>query len=193
MSLPPTCRAALYVRVSVAGRQSTEPQLLKLHELARARGYEPIVFEDQRSAVKKRPGFEAMMNAARRGEVQAVLVTALDRLGRSMVGVVQTVLELERLKVPVVSLREPWLDTGGPAKDLLIAIFGWVAQEERRILIARTNDGLDRARAHGTRLGRRAKPLPVEEIRVRRGKGATWASLADDYGVSEMTLRRRLG
>src|SRR5262245_43988200 len=116
----PLPRAAIYLRVSTNdGRQTTENQLLKLRELAHARGYEPVLFEDRRSALKHRPGLEAMMNASRRGEVQAVLVAALDRLGRSMTGVVQIVLDLDRAKVPVVSLREPWLDTGGPARDLL--------------------------------------------------------------------------
>src|SRR4051812_48630444 len=115
---PPTL-AGLYVRVSKAnGSQTVDNQLLKLRDLARARGLVPVVFEDQRSAMKQRPGFEAMMNAARRGEIPGgLLVAALDRLGRSMIGVVQTVLELDRLKVPVISLREPWLDMGGPARN----------------------------------------------------------------------------
>lgn len=190
-------RAGIYVRVSKSnGTQTVDNQLLKLRELARARGLDAVVFEDQRSAVKHRPGFEAMLNAARGGEIPGgVLVAALDRMGRSMIGVVQTVLELDRLKVPVISLREPWLDMGGPARSLLISIFGWVAEEERRILIERTHDGLDRARAEGKQLGRRAVELPIAEIaeiQKQRQKGVPWSRLAAQFDVSEMTLRRRL-
>lgn len=186
-------KAALYLRVSKSdGRQTVENQALKLRQLAAARGYDPVIFEDQRSALKKRPGFDAMLAAAHRGELNAVLVAALDRLGRSMTGVVQTVLALDRLKIPVISLREPWLDTGGPARDLLIAIFGWVAQEERRILIERTHDGLDRARAQGKKLGRRRMVLPVARIRAQRASGTSWSALEAEYHVSEMTLRRHL-
>jgi putative DNA-invertase from lambdoid prophage Rac len=186
-------RAAIYLRVSTAdGRQTTANQRPKLEELARVRGYEPVVFEDNRSALKHRPGLEAMMSAARRGEVQAVLVAALDRLGRSMTGVVQIVLDLERAKVPVISLREPWLDTGGPARDLLLAIFGWVAQEERRILVARTHDGLDRARAQGKRLGRPRVLVDVPRALQLRREGASVREVAKVLGVGVGTLTRAL-
>jgi putative DNA-invertase from lambdoid prophage Rac len=186
-------RAAIYLRVSTSnGRQTTENQRLKLEELARVRGYEPVPFEDHRSAVKHRPGLEAMMNAARRGEVQVVLVAALDRLGRSMTGVVQIVLDLERAKVPVISLREPWLDTGGPARDLLLAIFGWVAQEERRILVARTHDGLDRARAQGKRLGRPRVLVDVGRAVQLRREGTSMREVAKMLGVGVGTLTRAL-
>jgi hypothetical protein len=47
---------------------------------------------------------------------------------RSMVGAIQTTLELDRIGVTVMSVREPWLDTSGPVRPLLVAIFGWVAE-----------------------------------------------------------------
>jgi putative DNA-invertase from lambdoid prophage Rac len=70
---------------------------------------------------------------------------ALDRFHRSMLGSVQDVLELDRLGVPILSVREAWLDTSGPVRSLLIAIFGWVAEQERARLIERTKAGLERA------------------------------------------------
>ncbi|RKG72684.1 recombinase family protein [Corallococcus terminator] len=63
-------------------------------------------------------------------------------------------LELDRLGVKVIFLQEGWLDTTVPVRSLLVAVFGWVAEQERHRLIERTKAGLDRARAQGKRLGR---------------------------------------
>jgi DNA invertase Pin-like site-specific DNA recombinase len=71
-----------------------------------------------------------------------------------MVGNLADVLELDRIGVTVVSVRESWLDTGGPVRSLLIAIFSWVAEQERARLIERTKAGLAAARRKGKRLGR---------------------------------------
>lgn len=79
--------------------------------------------------------------------VHAVAVWALDRLHRSMTGAITSVLELDRLGVPVHWVREGWLDLSGPVRPLLVAIFGWVAEQERTRLIERTKAGLARARA----------------------------------------------
>lgn len=54
-----------------------------------------------------------------------------------MVGSIQTVLECDHIGVHVISVREPWLDTSGPMGALLVAIFGWVAKQERTRLIER--------------------------------------------------------
>ena len=69
---------------------------------------------------------------------------SLDRLHRSMLGALQTVLDLDRIGVQVVSLREPWLDTGSPVRPLLIVIFGWVAEQERIRIGERTRAELGR-------------------------------------------------
>ena len=103
------------------------PQRRAVEELARARGYEPIVYEQSESAAKTRPVLDQLLDDVRVGKRQAVVVWALDRLHRSMAGCIDAVLELDRLGVPVLSVREPWLDTSGPVRSLLVAIFGWVA------------------------------------------------------------------
>lgn len=105
-----------------------------------------IINEEKVSAAKARPELAKMLRDAHVGCFEVLLVWALDRLGRSMVGNLQVVLELDRYGVEVVSLGEPWLDTGGPVRALLIAIFGWMAEQERTRLGERTKAGLDRAR-----------------------------------------------
>ena len=185
-------RAALYLRVSTE-RQTAENQLADVRRLVLARGYEPVLYEEVESAVKARPVLDRMLADVRTGRVQAVAVWALDRLHRSMVGAINTVLELDRLGVPVLSVREGWLDTSGPVRPLLVAIFGWVAEQERERLIERTKAGLERARREGKRLGR----PPVSPVllhaaadRVRQGEAAR--AVARDLGLSDRTLRRFL-
>ena len=58
-----------------------------------------------------------MMKAARRGAFDVLVVWAIDRFGRSMVGNLSDVLELDRIGVQVVSVREGWLDTGSRARQ----------------------------------------------------------------------------
>jgi DNA invertase Pin-like site-specific DNA recombinase len=95
-----------------------------VEQLADARGLEVVaVYEEQASAAKRRQTYETMLRDAKRGKFSVLVIWALDRFGRSMVGNLQDVLELDRIGVTVVSVRESWLDTGGPVRSLLIAIF----------------------------------------------------------------------
>jgi DNA invertase Pin-like site-specific DNA recombinase len=68
-----------------------------------------------------RPVFDRMVRDAHQGAFDVLVVWALDRFGRSMVGNLQAVLDLDRCGVQVVSVREPWLDTGSAVRPLLIA------------------------------------------------------------------------
>ena len=91
-----TKRCAIYARVST-DRQQVQNQLAEVQQLAVARGYEPVVYEEVESAAKARPVLDRMLADVRAGRVQAVAVWALDRLHRSMTGAINTVLELDRL------------------------------------------------------------------------------------------------
>jgi putative DNA-invertase from lambdoid prophage Rac len=185
-------RAAVYVRVST-DRQTSDNQVADVRQLAVARGYEPVVYEEVESAAKARPVFDRMMADLRVGRVQALAVWALDRLHRSMTGAITTVLELDRLGVPVLSVREGWLDTSGPVRPLLVAILGWVAEQERTRLIERTKAGLERARREGKRLGRpRTSPLKLAAAARLVAEGASIRNAAKAGGVSFETLRRHV-
>jgi putative DNA-invertase from lambdoid prophage Rac len=187
-----TRRAAVYLRVST-DKQTSENQVDDVKRLATARGYEAVVYEEVESAAKVRPVFDGMMNDVRAGRVQAVACVALDRLHRSMTGAINTVLECDRLGVPVLSVREPWLDTSGPVRPLLVAIFGWVAEQERTTLIARTKAGIERARRQGKALGRpKASPIMLHAARDLVATGMSIAEAARTKGVSRSTLQRFL-
>jgi DNA invertase Pin-like site-specific DNA recombinase len=186
-------KAAIYVRVSTA-EQTTDNQLLALRQLAQARGYEVVaeISETVSGAKKGRPGLDRLVQGAHEGRYQVVLVWAMDRLGRSMHSTIQTVLALDARKVLVVSLREPWLEMGGPTRDLLISIFAWVAEQERRSIIERTNAGLSRARKEGKRLGRPTKPIDLDAALKLRARGMSIRDVASKLGCGVGTLHRAL-
>ncbi len=197
MSATTTKRAAaVYLRVS-DDRLTVENQRREVEELVRARGFEPVVYEETESAAKARPVLDQILADARRGRVHAVAVWALDRLHRSMVGAIQTVLELDRLGVRALSVRETWLDTDGPVRPLLVAIFGWVAEQERTRLIERVNAGIARAREKGTKSGKaigrpRTRP-PRAEVERLRVQGLAWPAVAARLGCTVAGARRAAG
>jgi DNA invertase Pin-like site-specific DNA recombinase len=90
--------------------------------------------------------------------------------------------DLDHLGVQLISVREPWLDTTGPTRALLVAIFSWVAQQEREQRSARTKAGLARVRAHGSKSGKsigRPRRLDSETVsRVRALAAARQSSRA---------------
>jgi putative DNA-invertase from lambdoid prophage Rac len=188
----PAKQCAIYLRVST-DRQTVENQATEVSRLAVARGYEPVLYEEVESAAKARPVLDRMLADVRAGRAHALAVWALDRLSRSMTGAISTVLELDRLGVPVLSVREGWLDTSGPVRPLLVAIFGWVAEQERTRLIERTRAGLERARRQGKRLGRpRTSPVLLLAAQELVGAGMSVAEAARGKGVSRGALRRWL-
>lgn len=188
-----TKKAAIYLRTST-DRQFTDNQRPAVLRLCEARGFEVVqVFEEQLSATKVRPQWEALKAAAHRGEFQAIVIYAIDRLGRSMIGNVQEILQLDRLGVEVVSVREPWLDMGGPVRTLLIAILSWVAEEERRQIASRSALGVARARAQGKRIGRPPVVVDVELATRLRSEGMSVREVASKLGLPKSTVHKALG
>ena len=90
--------------------------------------------------------------------------SCLDRLGRGLSGCFDIYRQLVHLGVRVVAVRESWLEAGGPAQELLVAVMSFVSGWEREHLIERTRAGLARARKNGTRLGRRPAQLTDDDI-----------------------------
>lgn len=185
-------RAALYLRVSTE-RQTVANQRPELVKLAKARGLTIVrTFEEQESAAKRRPAYEAMLMEAHRGEFDVVLVWSLDRFGRSALANLQAVLDLDAKGVRLVSARESWLDTQGPVRQLLIYILSWVAEQERARLIERTVAGMNRARAQGKHVGRPRRPVNLKIVRMLLDGGATRRQVCLSQSISMATLERAL-
>ena len=141
----------------------------------------------------KCPPGRTILTDARTGKVQAVVIWAINRLHRSMPGAINDILELDRLGVRVLSVREPWLDTSGPVRPLLVAIFGWVAEQERNRLIERTKAGLERAKRAGKRLGRPpCSPVLLRAAADHVARGISIRKAAAESKIPASSLRRFL-
>jgi len=187
-----TKKAAVYIRTSTTD-QHLANQKPEIEALAQARGFEIVeVFEEQESAVKRRPVFERMLLDARRGRFAVIVVWSLDRLGRGF-SCFDTFRDLAKIGVQVVSVREPWTEADGPARELLVAVMAWVSGFERDRLIERTKAGLRRARDAGKRLGRPAtSPLKVAAGVEHVRQGSSLREAARLAGVNRESIRRAL-
>src|ERR1039458_6237734 len=161
-------RAALYMRVSTLD-QHPETQLYDLHEMAKQRDYEIVEeYTDMISGAKaRRPGLDAMMRDARRGQFDVVLVWASDRIARSVKHFLGVLDELNRLNVEFISFREQ-TDTGGPLGRAVVVIIGAIAELERSLIVERVRAGMRRAKLEGRHIGRKA--LVLDRAAIHRDR-----------------------
>ena len=115
---------------------------------------------------------------------------ALDRLGRSLIDLLDTLNELETSGVALV-LHQQTIDTTTPAGRMFFQVTGAFAEFERAMIRSRVTAGLDRARARGVRLGRPRTSAKVEAIilsRLKAGQGVK--KVAKAVGVGNGTVSR---
>lgn len=185
--------AGVYLRVSTED-QSIENQREALEEWVRSRGWTPHYFEDNgvSGSARDRPGYQALMEAARQGKIEAVVVWKLDRLGRSMT---QLLLDVERLQGWGVDLvtYEGQIDTTTPAGKIQLAVFSALAEIERDVISERTKAAYRRKQANGEMdWGRPEKDVPTHLVRAVAAGELTQADAARKAGVSRTTIRRRV-
>ena len=184
-------KAAIYCRVSTP-EQHVETQLYDLRKLAAQRGFE-IVHEycdrGVSSSKVRRPGREAMMANARRGEFSVLMVAAFDRVARSTKEFLQIVDELHELGIEFISAREA-IDTTGAMGRLFITMIGSIAELEKSILVERIKSGMRRAKLEGRRLGR--APLDVDRNALVRDRlaGMSLTDVAAKYRISRASVVR---
>ena len=185
-------RAALYMRVSTVD-QHPETQLLDLRQMAAQRGLDIVrEYTDRISGVKaKRPGLDAMMTDARRGQFDVVLVWASDRIARSVKHFLDVLDELNRLKIEFVSFRES-IDTAGPLGRAIVVIIGAIAELERSLIVERVRAGMRRARLEGQHIGRNPLVLDNAAIQRDRCQGQSIRQIAKGHRVSTATVQRVL-
>ena len=149
-------RAGLYARVSTNDQQTLPMQSRAMREYAARRGWTiAMQVREVGSGAAQREAREKLLEAARRREIDVVLVWRLDRWGRSVTDLLATLQELEHLGVGFVSLTEA-LDLTTPAGRAMAGLLAVFAEFEREILRERTRAGLAHARQNGKRLGRPA-------------------------------------
>jgi DNA invertase Pin-like site-specific DNA recombinase len=165
--------------------QSLDPQLDALKKAGCKR-----VFTDKVSAARgDRPGLTDAVSHLRSGDV--LVVWKLDRLGRTVKGLVEFVSELQGQGAQFRSLTDG-IDTTTPAGRFFFHVMASLAQMERELLAERTKAGLDAARRRGRVGGRRRQMTPgkVESARRLLKGGMAPRDVAQNLGVSIPTLYR---
>jgi putative DNA-invertase from lambdoid prophage Rac len=186
-------RVGLYARVSTFDQQTIPLQIRALREYATRRGWTiAMQVKEVGSGAVQRQLREKLLDAARRREIDLVLVWRLDRWGRSVADLLSTLQELDHLGVGFVSLTEA-LDlttSAGRAMAGLLAVF---AKFEREILRERVRAGLAHARQNGKRLGRPITAgLQTDQVRKLYRDGVSKAEIARRLQIGRTSVRRIL-
>ncbi len=183
-------RTFAYLRVSTVD-QTTDNQL---HEIVGA-GFlvEPqrVIAETVSGSVAamERQGFKKLVDRLESGDV--LIVTKLDRLGRSALDVRMTVERLSVMGVRVHCLALGGVDLTSAAGKMTMAVISAVSEMEKDLLVERTHAGLKRAKAEGKKLGRKPTLTADDrsQIRVLKAEGASLAVLAKKFGVSRSLIQ----
>jgi len=190
-------RVAIYSRVSTS-HQTTENQRLELERVAALRGWEIVASftDDGISGAKgrlERPALDSLLKGATRRQFDLIAVWSVDRLGRSLQHLVETVNELHAVGVDLY-VHQQALDTSTPAGKLAFSVFGALAEYERELIRERVKVGLERAKKNGKKLGRptnlnasvkaaivglRSKDVPIRQIakQLKVGTGTVYKVL----------------
>jgi putative DNA-invertase from lambdoid prophage Rac len=187
-------RAGLYARVSTNDQQTLPMQSRAMREYAARRGWTiTLQVREVNSGTAKREAREKLLEAARRREIDVVLVWRLDRWGRSVTDLLATLQELQHLGVGFVSLTEA-LDLTTPAGRAMAGLLSVFSEFERDILRERTRAGLAQARLNGKRLGRPVTAgLQAAEIRKLHRAGDSKSEIARRLQIGRTSVRRILG
>ncbi len=150
-------RAALYLRVSTS-EQTVENQLIALTDEATRRGWQVVgTYEDAGISGAKsrggRPGLDKMLTEAVQGRFDVLMIWHIDRLGRSLRDLLDTLQELQTAHVELY-VQQQGIDTRTPGGRMIYQVLGVFAEFERSMIQARVHAGLDRRRREGKSLGR---------------------------------------
>lgn len=165
-------KTAIYIRVSKdelssEGKlQNPDNQLIPIIQLCKARGWDSYtIYEDRASGGNSnRPQFQLMLSHVRQGHHDKIVVWALDRFSREgMTNTLSYIQQLKKYGCGLISVQESWLDTTNEGiGQLLIGIFSWVAEQEKKRISDRTKAALQRKKAQGVKLGRPRKRAPLK-------------------------------
>ena len=187
-------RAALYARVSTVD-QSTDVQVEVLRAEAVRRGLVVVgeyVDEGISGVRTSRPALDRMLADIAAGRVDVVLVYKLDRLGRTLSGLLNLLDGFSSAGVGFASINDPGIDTTTVTGRLLTQVLACFSSYERDLIKLRTTAGRDRARSNGVHCGRPKVEMDLRPAIAMIKDGYGVKAIATALGVSRTTLRRRL-
>ena len=188
-----------YARVSTRDQDlSSQVERIQRHisDYGLIPAIEGAIFQEKLSGISnQRPERTKIMRLAEWGKIDLVICTKLDRWGRSLKDLMETMNFLESHHASMVFLDQN-IDLSSPMGKMLFQILGAVAEFERNLIVERTQEGRMRAMLHGTRSGKPMhgplKDLPERTIIQRYRNGESIKSLASEYRVSPNTIKKRL-
>jgi DNA invertase Pin-like site-specific DNA recombinase len=186
-------RFVIYARVSTKD-QSCDLQLRDLRSYCTARGFyllREYVDVGESGAKDSRPQLNELMAAARKRQIDAVLVWRFDRFARSTKHLLLALEEFRSLGIQFISYQEN-IDTSSPLGQALFTIVSAVAQLERDLIRERVSAGIRNARASGKQLGRPRRIVNREEVHRLRAEGVSLRQIAEKLGIGYGTVRLRL-
>lgn len=182
---------AVYVRVSTID-QSTAMQREDLLRFVEKRGWSVYeIYDEKRSGfTDKRPEYQRMMAAARKRKFDIVVAWRLDRVFRSVRGLLATIDELTALGIDFVSFSDQ-IDMTTPSGRLMLTVLGAVGEMERAIILERVKAGVAHAKSKGVRFGRPVT-RPDAKIHQLRKSGLSIRKIAKELKVAVGTVERSL-
>ena len=191
-------RASLYCRVSTSTKdQTTENQLRELTAYCERMGYEVVkVYEDEISGAKtreKRPAYNEMCKDAFLKKFDVIIGWDVSRFGRSMKEFVHFLSDMDDKGIGVVAVKNG-LDTSSSSGRMMMKLIGVLEEWNREMLVERTNAGLARTVANGTKLGRKKTVTDkiTDQIIELRTEKKSIRAIASEVGVSTATVQREL-
>ena len=184
---------ALYARVST-DKQAVDMQTSELKKFIKRRGWKLFdTYIDQGFSGKntKRPAFNEMINQARERRFDILVVWKLDRLGRSLRDLINTLDDLSSFGVDFISYKDQQIDTTTASGRLLFAVVASVAEFEKDLISERVKAGLANARRKGKTLGAKRKLTPAlleKGLNIKK-KGLSNRQIAKKLNVSEGAFR----
>ncbi len=181
------------------GRVSTTDQNLDAQRDAlQAAGCDEVLVDRASGKLARRPELDKALLVAREGD--QLVVTKLDRLGRSLEHLIVLSRDLQARGVDLVVIDQG-IDTSTPVGRMFFQILGAIAEFEHALMAERTRDGLAAARARGRTGGQRPK-LSARQARIAQDmydqtgpygrRTHTVAEIASEFGVSRPTIYRHL-
>ena len=174
-----------YARVSTDG-QTLDAQ----HAALAAAGAERVFAEKVSGAVTERKALARAIAALGAGDT--LIVTKLDRLAQSTRDLLNTLDAIGKAGAGFRSLADTWADTSTPHGRLMLTVLGGLAEFERHLILARTDEGRKRAQARGVKFGRKLRLTAHQrqEALQRRASGEPLIEIARTFGVSYSTISR---
>jgi DNA invertase Pin-like site-specific DNA recombinase len=182
----PQKRVAIYARVStIDKRQDPETQLMALREYAERRGFQMVgEYIDYASGTREdRPQYQALLDTARKRQVDIVLVWRYDRFARSTQALVQALKAFQSLGVDFISYQEN-IDTTTPQGEMIFTVMASLAQFESALISERVKAGMARAKAQGKRISRAPLAQDIQErIATLYGQGVSIHQISKQLGI----------